>query len=276
MPKVYSKYLKTDLEVSVFEAMENGEPLNVISHESLENAVFNELDPTYGVKCAYECMNIAPEHCVFACTISDKSGRSIQTIGEASPETLETEMARKYPAIMASKRAFDRAAIRYLALDLSGRVLANTEADPAADAVDNGSSSIDVGEAIENGRKEAQESSVGEEGTKHTEGRSGAPSGATGAGKKDYEYHNDARAKNSYANSSDHMRNVAPAANTYDPGSVLCEVGTYRKSNKTIEQVYNENPGFIDWIVKKYTASNDAQKAIRDACVAYLQMKEAR
>lgn len=101
---VYGKFI--DREVTI-EDREDG--LNVISHKTLEKLA-DEFDVWYTL----EFVSYAGGSYIFKCSAScDKlGGRRAEAIGESSLRNLATDISKKYPAIMASKRAFDRAMIR--------------------------------------------------------------------------------------------------------------------------------------------------------------------
>lgn len=117
---VTSKYIGVDYEIEVEEIeVEAGRVISNITHESLERIIFNEIPEEYGVKVSVpEPININVPHPVILRTISDNKGRCIRKLGEASPNTLTTQIAKDYPVTMADTRAFDRAAIAYLNFDL--------------------------------------------------------------------------------------------------------------------------------------------------------------
>ena len=124
MRTIHSKYLNKDFQVNIYEKDENGRTLSIITHDSLEDIIHNQIESGQVVY-DYELVKISPEHCVAKCVISDKQRRRIVAIGESKPSTLETEIAANYPATIATQRAFGRAVIRYLILP--GKVFSNLE-----------------------------------------------------------------------------------------------------------------------------------------------------
>jgi hypothetical protein len=119
---LFSKTLNKDINFATFEKEnEFGRPIKVIFHDSLQEVIHNEAK----VKYDFNFIVANADHTVVVCTMVDGSGRLIREVGEAVPATLDTEIARNYPSLIASQRAFDRAAIRYL--DLPGKVFSNME-----------------------------------------------------------------------------------------------------------------------------------------------------
>ena len=119
---LFSKTLQREINFATFEKEnEFGRPIKVIFHDSLQEVIHNEAK----VKYDFNFIVANPDHTVVVCTMVDGSGRLIREVGEAIPATLDTEIARNYPSLIASQRAFDRAAIRYL--DLPGKVFSNME-----------------------------------------------------------------------------------------------------------------------------------------------------
>lgn len=118
---LFSKTLQREINFATFEKEnEFGKPIKVIFHDSLQEAIHEAK-----VKYDFNFIVANPDHTVVVCAMTDGSGRLIREVGEAIPATLDTEIARNYPSLIASQRAFDRAAIRYL--DLPGKVFSNME-----------------------------------------------------------------------------------------------------------------------------------------------------
>jgi hypothetical protein len=119
---LYSKTLGKDVNFTTFEKMDDfGRPIKIIHHDSLQDVIHNLAK----VKYDFNFVSSDTTHCVVICSMADASGRVIREIGESIPATLDTKIAQDYPALIASQRAFDRAAIRYL--DLPGKVFSNME-----------------------------------------------------------------------------------------------------------------------------------------------------
>lgn len=118
---LFSKTLQREINFATFEKEnEFGKPIKVIFHDSLQEVIHEAK-----VKYDFNFIVANPDHTVVVCAMTDGSGRLIREVGEAIPATLDTEIARNYPSLIASQRAFDRAAIRYL--DLPGKVFSNME-----------------------------------------------------------------------------------------------------------------------------------------------------
>lgn len=127
--KFFSSYVNGDLEFGVVEKQDpiSGKKLLLIKHDSLRDIVYNQLEITKkhtgSVKYNYVSCDI--NHAVVECTINDGEGRVITELGEAVPSTLESEISRAYPVLIAQQRAFDRAVI--LLLKLTGKQLSSQE-----------------------------------------------------------------------------------------------------------------------------------------------------
>lgn len=125
MAKLLSKYLNKEIDVVYNETEIGGVPTTIITHDSLEDVILNQIPEDVGVRYDKTLEHMDPEHCVVKCTFADKKGRRVQCFGESLPSTLYTDIAKTIPCIMAEIRAFDRAAIRYL--NLPGKVYSNEE-----------------------------------------------------------------------------------------------------------------------------------------------------
>lgn len=114
---MYSKYFGKEIELSAIESVSNGEVVLVVPHDDLVDVIINSQDAIdNNIQAHTAPIVVEPGHYAFLCTISDKNGRRVEEIGESTIDTLETVIARGYPALMAFKRSFDAAAIRFLGL----------------------------------------------------------------------------------------------------------------------------------------------------------------
>ena len=112
--QLQSKSLGKTFDFVTFEREENGRVVKIIMHDSLEDVIHNQAE---GVKYSYDVISADRNHSIVKCDMSNKDGsRYIVAIGESVPETLDNDIAQKYPTLIASQRAFDRAAIRFLDL----------------------------------------------------------------------------------------------------------------------------------------------------------------
>lgn len=125
MSKLYSNYLKRDFELSLIEKQEGDRVLQIVPHDALEDIIHNQIPLEQGVTYDYRVESTDPNHSVVICIVADQFGRRVVGIGEATPGTLDNEIAKTYPTLIASQRAFDRAVIRYLAFP--GKAFSNTE-----------------------------------------------------------------------------------------------------------------------------------------------------
>lgn len=125
--KIKSAYTNLELDFDTMEKpMPNSdEKMILIKHDSLRDVVYNQLKLTETGTVSYNYIKADIEHAVVECVIDDGKGRVVTEIGEAVQSTLENDVARAYPVLIASQRAFDRAAI--LLLMLAGKQLSSGE-----------------------------------------------------------------------------------------------------------------------------------------------------
>ena len=117
---MWSKYFELELDEALLQTVtSNGEEVRIIPHAVLESLLLNsEKAQTLHTTVHYSQINTnEPRHYAFLCSISDDAGRRVEAIGEALDATLDTEIAQNYPVLMAHKRSFDDAAIKYLGLE---------------------------------------------------------------------------------------------------------------------------------------------------------------
>lgn len=106
--KAYGMFIDREIEI---EAKEDG--VAIIPHKVLEK-LSNEFDVFYTFESIFNNGAVA----VFKCSASCETiNRRAEAIGEASNKNLENEISKRYPSVMASKRAFDRAMIRLFGFD---------------------------------------------------------------------------------------------------------------------------------------------------------------
>lgn len=125
--EIHSNYNNSMIDFDVMEKKEptTGTTLIVIKHDSLRDVIYNKLSIAKNGSIEYNYINSSLDHAVVECTIKDGNGRVATEIGEAVPGTLENDIARNYPVLIASQRAFDRAAILFLGL--AGKQFSNEE-----------------------------------------------------------------------------------------------------------------------------------------------------
>lgn len=108
--QIWSDLLQRTLDVPTQVINLDGREVTIIPHDAIRDIIHNKI-PERIVR--YDTMPIVTTltHCVAKCTMTDKDGRRVEELGESTESTLETPIAKGYPATMAFQRAFDRAAI---------------------------------------------------------------------------------------------------------------------------------------------------------------------
>ena len=116
--KVYSNYLGREIELPSFDVLEGDKSIPVVSYNALRAAIYGEKECVEGgVQAHYNSVVTEPGHYAFICVISDDAGRRVEGFGESLPATLDTQIAKNYPSLMASKRAFSDAALLFLGIN---------------------------------------------------------------------------------------------------------------------------------------------------------------
>ena len=124
--KIKSLYTNIKYELETFEKVNNEGVMTIISHNSLERLMHNVLmKEDCAVKYDLNFIECTEKHTVVECIIWDNKSRRISAIGESSYKSLNSDIARQYPSLTASQRAFDRAIIRYLGFE--GRCYSDSE-----------------------------------------------------------------------------------------------------------------------------------------------------
>ena len=116
--KVYSNYLGREIELPSFDVLEGDKSIPVVSYNALRAAIYGEKECIErGAQPHYNSVVTEPGHYAFICVISDDAGRRVEGFGESLPATLDTQIAKNYPALMAAKRAFSDAALLFLGIN---------------------------------------------------------------------------------------------------------------------------------------------------------------
>lgn len=110
--KINAINIKKEIEVECYET-EDG--LRIVPHSALE-----KLADEYNIRYHQDLLFCNGYQIIFKCTATanlEGIERYAEQIGESSKSNLTTKISQSYPAIMASKRAFDRAVIRLLGFE---------------------------------------------------------------------------------------------------------------------------------------------------------------
>lgn len=246
MAQIKSKVFNLTFETKTFESVEDGNSVNIITHEALEGIIHDQLPANVEVRYDFTVVASDISHCVVQCVMSSVAPkRRIVAIGETVPDTLETDISKQYPCTMACNRAFDRAAIRFLGLE--GKVLSNLEA-PAYNGADDGTTNVDLSDVPDETPAEAamRPQGVAESGEKAKQ--ASTPSGQ----KKPVQGVQKPQAANPAAQpaqKADMPEDVKAAA------SVVLAFGKYKHDNLTLAQIGETEAGrnYINWMLTKAT-----------------------
>ena len=251
MTKVKSEYFNQEFDVTTYEREEEGRVICIINHDALEDIILNQIPLDKELMYDYEMLITDPKHPAVKCIICDKDGRRVQAIGEASPDSVETKIARMYPVLMASQRAFDRAAIRFLALP--GKVFSNLEVGDA----DNTSQPVNDFNNMQ--QIPSQDAPIDEFARIDVSIESEDP----------------IRFADAPINSPDTATVVANNSNVnedVDYGSVLVDLGLYKSNPKTVAEVVSTNLRWAEFMTSsRYVPKTDTQKAQVNALKKYLE-----
>ena len=238
--KIKSNYLGVDVDIDIYEGTtEQGNEMPIVTHNSLENVILNNLPPELGVKWDLIVEDASDTHPVVKCTMLDNNGRRVQAIGEAVANTLVNEIARNFPVTMAGNRAFDRAAIKYLALETNGKMLYSSEEIPTAKRKwDNNSSATPANNTVkvEEVPQNIEEELPVEEPVEETPTPTVETISATSVG----------------------------------PGDVMINFGKFEKNPVTVKWAYeNDKNNWFSYMVENFTANTPEKQAIIEAMREY-------
>lgn len=280
---IKSAYLKKDIEVEAVDFVDGQEDVKIIPHAVLEDIVYNDpICVENVVQPHFLCVVREPHHYAFLCTLTDRNGRRVEGIGESLPETLTTDIARKYPVLMAQKRAFDDAALKFLGIT-----------DAYSDAQIQKSKGVPVAEKKETAKEEF--SSASQPAMPIIEGisvESSIPASEAEMGKEMVlarpaiapaapsvaETRPDVSPAKPVAvtpvstasSPSAAPTAVAPAAPEYDPGSEILLCGKLKRMKVSIREAFKTDPSAVTWVAFVMGENNAMQKKQKKCCADFL------
>lgn len=167
MQNIFSKKLNKEVPLETY-LSEDG--LNIVTATSLKK-IFEEIKSERGIKEEITWDVRFDANCNFYYAyanyrLRDKDGYDSMFVGESSPATCITDIAKKYPGQMAVNRAIAEGIIAYLQLDINGKafadiqvpdrkLIANTSADiPSTAPQLNEDMTIPADDSVENNELE--------------------------------------------------------------------------------------------------------------------------
>lgn len=283
---VTSRYIGVDYEIDLEEIeVEPGRVISNITHESLERIIFNEIPEDYGVKVSVpEPVNINVAHPVILRTISDNKGRCIRKLGEASPNTLTTQIAKDYPVTMADTRAFDRAAIAYLNFDLGDTHVYSSSEGIEAD--NKNTPSDEEFEAIMSDIAATKEAATTAP-VAQTMNTEPVPEPTPVSDpeppkqEKEMEVSDDFMAFVSAANATSGQENSTPVpdsapasldnhASKEQYGNVMLNIGRYEDNPKSVKWIAENDPEWAQYMTQNYKSNNPDKQAQMDTLKKYI------
>jgi len=309
---IHSPYLDMDFEMLTYQT-DDGK--TIISHNSLEDIINNELPMEYETRHDTKLLYVSDAHNVAQCIFVDKMNRRIQGIGETTFATLKTEVARDNPALMATQRAFDRAAIRYLRLP--GKVYSSLEGvdEEAPRNIQEDTSAPQAPKSEEQASSIQSPKSRLEELGNITFGMGAyidKPCTLAELYKNDYQsfvwllekYKGTSRSgkkvkeqameyktlmeslenKNETAPSKlQSASNKPQAAKTNENtnadatklGNEKCNVGQHRAAPITLAELWRRDKEYFIWLCERYQATTESSKAVQKNAIAYRKLMES-
>lgn len=281
--KINIVYLGKELDLSLSQFASGDDIINIVPHAALEDIIFN--DPVCNernVQVHYTPIVTEPRHYAFLCAISDKNGRRVEGIGESLEATLETEISRNYPTLMAVKRAFDDAAIKFLRIDkaYSDNQIDVGSLDEAADKAGRRGESKEepVEPTAETANVESDTTDQLEaESAEYAEEPAPAPvEQPVPAQKEEKPAAKTTRRTEEKATAAASVPATAPASappapaggDKFDTTKICC--GSMKRLNKSVREVYNEKPDAIRWIAWQMNPLSESSKDQQQICREFL------
>lgn len=282
--KINIVYLGKELDLSLSQFASGNDIINIVPHAALEDIIFN--DPVCNernVQVHYTPIVTEPGHYAFLCAISDKNGRRVEGVGESLEATLETEISRNYPTLMAVKRAFDDAAIKFLRIDkaYSDNQIDVGSLDEASDKASRRGESKEetVESAVDTAPEESDTTDQPDtESTEYAEEPAPAPVEQPAPALEE-----EKPAAKTTRRTEEKAAAAAPAPATTTPASAplatsggdkfdttkIC-CGSMKRLNKSVREVYNEKPDAIRWIAWQMNPLSESSKDQQQICREFL------
>lgn len=251
---MYSEYLKKEIKLTEKTAtLEGGRQQTIVLHSELEDLI-NQLRGT--VK--YDFPTVIPSltDAVVVCKICDVNGNCVAAIGEATENTRNSGVADAYPTTTAANRAFDRAAIRFLGL---GRVYSNLEIAP-------------------DGPKRYDSDKLNDAPTNSAPSNEGNASLAESTQPKQAPV-NSQPSGTIVSEQNKNAPNTPPAASQEKvdvDGAVIVSIGKYKGKNKSVAEIYEDDPHWLQYILSNINPKSSDLKAQMDAIRRYVNVQEGR
>lgn len=256
MSCIHSEYLGIDFEVRTYQAKDCD--AQVIMHEALEDIIMNNLSqanrPDLGLKYKWTPHYSTNNHFVVECEISDTNGRIIKAIGESSPESLETKIAKIYPGLMAFQRSFDRAVIRYL--QFPGKTFSSSEGVPYDDGVCTVNANNIPSPPPQQPRQNIQQPQQNYQQT--------APQNKPV---------NDYTSQQTEVPNTQHSVQSTAQPQAVSDDDILISIGRYQNKPTPLSQVWKDSPDWVEWIVNNYQSIQPECMHQKEACVRYYAKK---
>lgn len=307
--ELYSRYLNAHQEVPEYRVSSGGDVVTLIPHDLLEELVYNSIAAAdNNIQVHYTPVVIEPNHYAFLCAINDKHGRRIECIGESLAATLETDIARNYPALMAVKRAFDDAAIKFFGFPgkvysdqqiMSAAAPVAAEGEPSAPTTtgeaEMGSQNPTGNSSTDSPKSDSDDEHIDGLGAEAVKSPEASPTANHGDLSLDEEPLPDGSASPTNApdvapgTSTDATAKVAPAANNAPKGegtnamsatapgepdefdTIIVDVGSVKRMKLSIRECHKQHPNTVEWVANTAPVQSDERKVLKDACIRFLQ-----
>ena len=258
---IKSSYLNKEINLKTGTASGPGGRKNIIVfHHELEHFI-QEVLPNEGIEVYYDFIvcSTTPDDIVVKCDMWHGSKRRVVTLGEATPSTLNSSIEKAFPTTMASHRAFDRAAIRFLGL--GPHVYSNMEMDPDGPVTTPHHNLVDV--TPSNTVSEDVETVDQSTATKAPESEQhiqSEPKTETAVKHQSEKTAQCVNASQSTPEQSSEKRGAAskPASNSVDAdGAVKITFGKYTKDSKTVAEIFATDRSWLEYVTKNINPKNE-------------------
>lgn len=306
---MYSAYLDEELDIPFENVTANGEETIIVPHAALENIIYNSEETViHGITVHHVCLVSEPRHYAFLCSIEDNEGRRVEGVGESLDATLDTQIAQNYPVLMAFKRAFDDAAIKFLRLP--GKVYTDQqikpESEPSAPSATYSAPPLDDTPSENASKRESNKKPPAAKGNKSSRSSSGsaysAPpldegsstpedkAPASAKGKKSKETFGAPPLDDDASEEPPEQKSTftAPPLDAGDGvndedeneggdefDTTLIRYGKFKNMGYSIREAYAADPSSVHWVAEEmYATGAEGEEEQRDICARYIALME--
>lgn len=278
--KIKSTYLGVEFDIPMKETESAGELVTLIPHDALKDLVYNSPEAKKLNLQPHSTPIIAePGHYAFICSMSDNTGRRVESMGESIDDTRLTKIARDYPTSMAFNRAFDAAAIDFFGFP--GKVYSdwqiNDKQTEQSKVSSNTAGNKEAAKSSGKATKEEKEApatkgKANENDKPFPAAETKAAQETTKAAKESKEpVKEETTVKEAITEETAAVETTAEGTQKDEFDETIIVVGSMKRAGLSVRECYKQKPDAVRWIAYSLTGKAEIYQAQKDVCQRFLQ-----